>query len=213
MAGQSTGVFGFLGKKSEAEPEKGPIDVRQMRANMGKLPVPSSEGGFTWSDWPIRVKYRGMMELDGLYRFMVRWLKQRRYEFHETLYKYKPPELNIKWRAEKKKSGFVKVFIDAEFHIWGEYDIETIVNGKKKKMANVRFTLLLKPGLEAPYNNLFGDRRWNQPMERTLLRLFNEYVMKRDFEELDWDVHWYEVVQFQTAIKEYLKMEARGSAY
>jgi hypothetical protein len=210
MADENKGLFGLMGKP-ESEPSKGPIDVTKLRSFIKS--VPEGKSPFDWKDWPIRIKFRGMMDLDGLYRFMVRWLKQRRYEFHETLFKYKPPELNIKWRAEKKKSGFVKTCINCEFHVWGEYDIETLVDGKKKKMANVRFTLSITPELEAPYANLFGDKRWNLPLERKLLKFFNEYILKRDFEELDWDVLWYEVVQYQAAIKEYLKLEARGSAY
>lgn len=196
---------------AETEPAKGPINVTKMRAGIKKLPDAGSH--FNWRNWPARIKYRGMLDLDGLYRFMVQWLKKRRYEFHETLYKYKPPELNIKWRAELKKSGFVKTVINVEFHMYGEYDIETIVKGKKKKMANVRMVLTLEPELEAPYANMFGDKRWNLPMERRILRFFQEYVMKREFEELDFDVLWYEVMQFQAAIKEYMELETRGSAY
>jgi hypothetical protein len=197
--------------EKDPEPLKGPIDVTKMRAGISKLP--SSGSQFDWRNWPARIKFNGMFDLEGLYRFMVRWLKQKRYEVHETLYKFKPPEFNLKLRGERKKNAFVKHIINIDLHMWGEYDIETIINGKKKKMANARMILTLEMELESPYPNLFGDKRWNLPMERKLLRFFEEYVMKRDFEELDFDVLWYELYQFQTAIKEYMKLEARGSAY
>ncbi|MFH1182442.1 MAG: hypothetical protein V1702_05770 [Candidatus Woesearchaeota archaeon] len=195
----------------DPEPLKGPIDVRKMRAGIKNLPPGKSP--FDWRDWPSRIKFNGMFDLESLYRFMAHWLKQRRYELHETMYKFKPPEFNLKFRAEKKKSGFVKTIINVDLHMWGEYDIETIVNGKKKKMANGRMILTIDIELEAPYANMFGEKRWSLPMERKLLRFFQEYVMKRDFEELDFDVLWYELYQFHTAIKEHMKLEARGSAY
>jgi hypothetical protein len=200
-----------MAQEKDPEPAKGPIDVRDMRAGIKKLPSP--EGGFNWRDWPSRIKFNGSFDVESLYRFMVHWLKQRRYEVHETMYKFKPPEFNLKLRAERKKSGFVRTIINVDLHMWAEYDIETVVNGKKKKLANGRMILTIEPQLEAPYPNMFGDRRWNLPMERKILKFFYEYVMKRDFEELDWDVLWYEVYQFHAAIKENMKLEARGSAY
>ena len=209
MAAEKRGIFGRLLQRAEesAEPEKGPLPVRKINVpeyavqTKGPLPIPT------------RIKFRGMLDLDGLYKFMTLWLKKRKFEFHETLHKYKPPELQIRWVAERRKTGFAKEVIYVEFHMWGEYNIEVIKNGKKKNMSNVRMQLALGMGLEAPYADLFGKRRWNLPMERKLLHIFHKYVLRREFELLYIDVLYYEVYHFLADIKQYMKLEARGTAY
>ena len=37
------------------------------------------------------IKYKGMYDLDGLYHFMTNWLRQKRFEIHESIYKYRAP--------------------------------------------------------------------------------------------------------------------------
>jgi hypothetical protein len=97
--------------------------------------------------------------------------------------------------------------------MWGEYDIEVIKKGKKKKMSNVRMILTLNGEIEAPYANLFGQRRWNLPMERRLLSIFHNYVLKREFELMYIDVLYYEIYHFHADIKEYMGLSAKGRPY
>jgi hypothetical protein len=100
--------------------------------------------------------------------------------------------------------------------MWGEYDIEVIKKGKKKKMTNARMIITLNAEVEAPYENLFGQRRWNLPIERRLLDIFHKYVIKREFELLHVDRLYYELYGFHAAIKQYMNLEAKsigGSAY
>jgi len=202
------GIFGRLieGASSLAEPDKGPIPVRSINA-------PAYAGVSGPYPFPARIKFKGVFDLDGLYKFMVSWLKKFKYEFHETLYKFKPPELEIRWLAERRKTGFAKDILHVHFHMWGEYDIEVIRNGKKKKMTNARMIITLNAEVEAPYTNLFGQRRWNLPMERRLLSIFHNYVIKREFELLYLDVLYYEMYAFHTAIKQYMRLSMSGNQY
>ncbi len=55
---------------------------------------------------PVSIlKFKGAFDLDGVYKTMYKWLEDRQYEVHETMYKAKPPELEIEWTAERKKTG------------------------------------------------------------------------------------------------------------
>ncbi|MBN2454747.1 hypothetical protein JXB11_04335 [Candidatus Woesearchaeota archaeon] len=207
MAEAKTGLLGrLLQRGSDEEPEKGPIAVH-------KIKTPKYDQQTGPYDLPARIKFRGLFDIDSLYRFMAHWLKHHKYEFHETLYKFKPPEMELRWRAERRKTGFVKEIINLHLHMWGEYDVEIIAKGKKKKMANARMVLDIDGALEAPYSDLFGKRRWNLPMERRLLSIFHRYVLKREFELEYIDVLYYEIYNFLADIKEHMKLEARGSGY
>ncbi|MBI2664394.1 hypothetical protein HYX10_03560 [Candidatus Woesearchaeota archaeon] len=208
MAEGAKGLFARFRKKKEEKPadKKGPIEIHEPHApayseSIGKL-------------FPTRIKYRGLYDLDGLYRLMSNWLRQRRYRVYETLYKSKPPELEIRWTAEREKSGFVMEVITIYYHSYGEYDVDVVINGRKKKMTNARMILTLGGDIKAPYEDIFGRPRWTaNATERRLLNLFRNWFVKRDLESVYWDTLYYELQKFQGAIKDFLRMEAKGNIY
>ena len=131
-AGSGFNLLGLLRKKKETveiDP-KAPIPVYYPDEH-----VPSYTSQAVGNLFPTRIKFKGIYDLDGLYKFMANWLRQRRYELYENLYKAKPPELEIRMTAERKKTGFVMELITLYFHGWGEYELDVVINGKKKKMA------------------------------------------------------------------------------
>lgn len=155
-----------------------------------------------------------MYDLDGLYRFMANWLRQHRYELNENLYKFKPPEFEIRWKAERKATGFVMEYITIYYHSWGEYDIDAVINGKKKRVSNARMKLVISGGIEAPYEDIFGAPRWtHNAVERRLLLLFKNWFFRREIESVYWDTLYYEMYKFNGAIKDFLKLEAKGNVY
>ncbi|MBI2133076.1 hypothetical protein HYU11_00165 [Candidatus Woesearchaeota archaeon] len=159
------------------------------------------------------IKYRGVFDLNKLYKVMVRWLKSRRFEFHEPLYRFKPPELILNWRAERKKTPFVKDIIVVNLDIRGYEEVETIVGGVKKRMVKGRLTLNLNFGNETGYADIFGQKRWNSVIERHLKSFLHRFVIKRDFELLHLDALMYETWKFHKVIKDYLRMECHGNLY
>ncbi len=206
-AGGGLNLFGFK-KKEEHTPvdPKAPIPIHHPKAP----PYDSNFGEL----YKTRIKYKGLYDLDGLYRFMANWLRQRRYELNETLYKSKPPEMELRWTAERKKTGFVMEVITIYYHSWGEYDLDVVVNGKKKKMTNARFILTIGGKMEAPYADIFGRERWtHNAVERRLLLLFTNWFAKRELESVYWDALYYEMYKFQGEIKDFLKLEAKGNVY
>ena len=199
-------LFG-RGKKEEAPIDpKAPIPVH--------TPNPPAYNP-TFEGWyPANIKYKGLYDLDGLYRFMANWMRQKRFEVFETLYKSKPPELEFRMYGERKVSGFVMNIVKVHYHSWGEYDLDVVANGKKKKMTNARMIITISGEIRAPFEDIFERPRWtSSAIERRLLSLFRKWFMKRELESVYWDSLYYEIYKFHTAIKEYLKMTAEGNAY
>lgn len=189
------------------EHSREPIDIP-------KLKEPPSYENRMGGLYPARIKYKGLYDLDGLYRLMANWFRQRRYRLYETLYKARPPELEIRWTAEREKTGFVKEIITIYYHSYGEYDIDVVIDGKKKKMTNARLILLIDGDIEAPYNDIYGRPRWTaNSMERRLLNLFQNWFAKRELESVHWDTLYYEMWKLHGEIKTFLGMEAKGNVY
>lgn len=208
MADGLKGLFARFRKKEseEAVDEKAPIPIHEPKA-------PAYDPKFAGL-FPARIKFRGLYDLDGLYNFMANWLRQRRYEVHETLYKSKPPELEIRIRGERKKTGFVMEVITIYYHSYGEYDLDVVFNGKKRKMTNARMTLTISGEIRAPYEDIFGRPRWtSNAVERRLLNLFRRWFAKRELESVYWDTLYYEIWKLHSGIKDLLKYEAKGNAY
>lgn len=190
-------------KAEEGLPAKGPLPVidptkkvYEYKTRMGWL--------------PHRIKYKGLFDLEGLYRVMALWFKERRFELHERLYKSKPPELELRWEAERRRTSWVKEIVTVYVHMWGEYDIEVPVNGKKKRMAKVRMIITINGDIESPYADIFGKQRWTaNNLERRLSAVFRNWVMTREMAGLYWDRLYYELYDLYGAIKDYMKFGAR----
>ena len=112
-------------KEEKHSSESGPIEIHHPRAP----PYRPNFGGLI----PATIKFKGLYDLDGLYKFIANWLRQRRYEVHETMYKSKPPELEIRMYGERKHTGFVMWVLTIYYHSWGEYDVDVVINSKKKE--------------------------------------------------------------------------------
>ena len=199
-------LFGLNKKEKPHRDPKSPIPISQPK----EVPPYSSSSGLI----PTRIHFKGLYDLDGLYHFMSNWLRQRRYELHESIYKSRPPELEIRWTAERRTTGFVMEVITVYYHSWGEYDLDVTVNGKKKKMTNARFILTINGAIKAPYEDMFGKPKWTQnAIERRLLDLFRKWFARRELEAVYEDTLYYEMYKFHGAIKDFLNLEAKGNVY
>ncbi len=159
------------------------------------------------------IKYKGVFDLQRMYKVIVRWFKARRFIFYENLYRFKPPELILAWQAERRKTAFVKDIIKVNIDVRGYEEVETIVGGVRKKMVKGRLTIHLHFGLETGYADIAGTKKWNSELERRLKWFLHKYVIKRDFELIHLDSLMYETWKLQKLIKDYLRLECVGNLY
>lgn len=203
------GVFGLFKKKEpEGWPKKGPISIpKEKEAHKEKYREGYGKG------YPQIINYKGIFNFIGLYKMMVRWLKSRKFEFHEKLYKERPPEILLQWLAERKVSGYLKHIINIDIHILDAEEIEVVQNGVRKKMMKGRMRIRLEMELLPDYPDIYNERKWNTNFQRILVDFFNKHIIRRELELTHWDVLYYEMLKLHAAIKDHLHMEARGHAY
>ncbi len=190
----------------EEKPDVGPIKVE-------KTPSAYSISTQNREMHRVRIRYKGVFNLDGLYKKMVLWFKRRHFEFQERLYKDKPPELEIVWQARRRRTGYIMDVIDVHIHIFDMEPVEVIEKGVKKKLTHARMTITLLPTILTGYADIFGHQKWNTNFHRKLMEFYNKYVLRRDLDLAYDDALYYELFALHAFIKDYLKMEARGNLY
>jgi len=158
------------------------------------------------------LKYKGIFDINGLYKFMSGWLINEGFEFYERKYKHKPPEIELNWEAEKKITGYVKYVITVDFHFYGVKDVEVIKNGEKKKMQDARVIITFSGKVQTDYPDDYGGTNWDETsFLRKMQRFFNTYIIRQDIDFKHVDPLYYYILKFYDDVKAYLGMEGSGS--
>jgi len=159
------------------------------------------------------VKYKGVFDLEGLYRVVMRWLEEREYEVYEELYKHKPPELEIRWWAMCKRTGYIADKLRIWWHGLSLEEVEVIKDGVPKKMYKGKLRIIMWGEVIMDYPDIFGNRKWTTTFEKKLLTFLNNHILRRDIEFREIDRMLYTVWRLQDVVKTYLNMETKGNAY
>ncbi|MFP4112709.1 MAG: hypothetical protein ACLFUO_06980 [Candidatus Woesearchaeota archaeon] len=149
--------------------------------------------------------YKGVFDLQGLYKMMRAWFADKQYDFYETLHKAKPPELELEWVASRKVSGYIKHFVYIEFHFWGLHDIEAVVDGVKKPMNEGRFTLKFDGEVKTDYEGSWEEER--SSLRAKMKYLYENYIIKKDLLLNDADLLVNEIRALKDKTKDFLGME------
>jgi len=216
---QDSGMKGLLGtifstKKKDEEDKGSGATLKMQKVSSVPKPYPLGPGISTFELPKFRIKYKGVFDLDKVYKGAILWFKEHKFEFHETSYKTKPPELELSWIAERKKSGFIKEVIEIHWHMFEQYPVEVIENGVKKQLYDANFTITMWGAIETDYADIFGEQKWRDSnLKRRMLSFYNRYVVKKELDIMEEDVLYYEMYNLQTVIKKMIGMKAGGSAY
>ncbi len=160
------------------------------------------------------VRYKGIFDMEGLYRVIVQWLKSKRYWFHESTYKHKVPtphgaEEEIKFAAERKVDEYHLYNINMYFHLWHITEVEVIKDGKKKKLTKGQIEIQIKGELVLDYQGRFDK----SPFFQALRGFYHKYLIKDKLENVWYDTLYYRTLKLQALIKDYLDIEAKSHEY
>jgi len=169
-----------------------------------------------WKTLPVgtrRIFFRGIIDLDGLFKVINNWLSSQKYEFHEKSVKHKITGegalKEIDWYGSKHVTEFIKFRIEIMFKIRDIVGVEVIKKGEKKKLSQCKILIEINP-------KVILDPRGRFETSNFLLRLRDwlvEHVLKKEIlfgyaDQLD-----YRTLKLQNTIKKYFDFEAKEHAY
>lgn len=157
-----------------------------------------------------RIHYRGIFDLQGLYRMMREWFNEKNFDFYETLHKAKIPELELEWKAERKMTGYIRHYCYISFHFWGLHDIEVVVDGVKKKMNEARVTITFDAEIKTDYEESWEVEK--SGMRAKLKYFYENFMIKKELLVNQYDAFIIEIRDLQEKTKDFLGMEGVSDA-
>lgn len=162
-----------------------------------------------WDDIQLPIiRYKGVFDWSGLYRYCKFWIEDNRYKFHEKRYKHKWDEIEVDIQGERKLDEMHRNYIDIGFHIWNYKEIEVIENGKKVKRGTGRVEVKIHTDVQVDYSGRFNEGKFAQ-----LLGNWWMTIRSKEFEANYLEKYTYEVYRLHQEIKILLNMETDSNAF
>ncbi len=162
---------------------------------------------------PLDLRYKGIYDLDGIYKLMRQWLDERRYDFMEKIYKDKVGspfgnEVEHEMIPELKVNDFIKFHITIVTKFYDYKEFEAVIDGEKKKVSDGRFFIKISASIEFDYQNKFKT-----DFEKKLLKFLIKTLLVRYYEFKYYDKLAYDVYDLHAKLKKFIKMESEYNAY
>jgi len=160
----------------------------------------------------IIIKFKGLMDLEGLYKLIHDWYESRKFEYHETVFKDKAKpaggEEEIRIKAFRNDTELMRVWINLYVHTFELKKVEVIKEGKKKLMENGRFRITIRVEFELDYENNWEKSKFS----KVLFQFYVKNIILRKIQTYG-DKIEYEAHGLHEAIKQWLGMEAKGNQF
>jgi len=162
---------------------------------------------------PLDIRYKGIYDLDGIYKLMRQWFDDRKYDFMENVYKDKAAspfgnEVEHNMTPELKVNEFIKFHIKIVTKFYDYKDFEAEIDGKKKMVSDGRFFIKLSADIEFDYEN-----RFKTPFQKKLLFFLIKTLLVRYYEFKYYDKLTYDIYDLHAKLKKFIKMESEYNAY
>jgi len=160
----------------------------------------------------VHLMFKGIIDINEFWMVIIDHLRSKMYEVNETKVKHKggPPEsIEYGLRAWRNVSTYARYIMNVNVIVWDMVDVVVVKDGVKKKLKKCRFLVNVSGDLELDYANRFERSAFSKAVRDFL----NQKI-------LIWKilVYWgdqldYKVQELADVMKEYMKMETRGSSF
>lgn len=160
------------------------------------------------------LKFKGIFDMEHLYRTLRGWFTRRGYYLEEPTYKSKPTAMGgtedeIELKGYRKETDYFKFWVSVYIHTWDCKEVEVIKDGKKKKMNQARMTIKFGGYIESDYQN-----RWQStPFLKWLNNMYENYIINPEISNVYEDKLYYYILKLYDLAKECLGSETKGSEY
>ena len=155
------------------------------------------------------IKYKGVFDFDGLYKFIAKWIKDHDFDFYETKIWDYPPYKIHKMVGKKKINFYAMLLILPEIWLWEAKPVEVLRDGHLKHLTEARMKIIINGGFILDYDGDFEKAPGLKKLEKFLVtKIMYHEVLLKYFDYLD-----YYLYDFMTDVKKFLDMETDTKDY
>ncbi len=112
----------------------------------------------------MQIKLSGKFNLAKVYQVVADWFGRHHFEYHENRYKDKPcayegSTMDINMYGFYYKDEYFKYEIKVDFHLWGYYEKEVVINGKKQIQGQGKIQIDIMPELITDWKNRYPSSK------------------------------------------------------
>lgn len=168
----------------------------------------------------VSIKYKGIFQLEWLYKLIHEWLIDNDYvdteggdKCFENLYLEKVNDLGrevwIEWKSENIPHGskYYKKHIEVKHHVLGLKKVEEMHKGKKLKLHFGEDEVWFRGYLEVDVKDRFSKH----PILKHIHKFFVERILKKQLEWRERDLYR-DVYRLQGTVKQFLHMKRWAQA-
>lgn len=161
-----------------------------------------------------RIAYKGIFDLNELYKIIYDWLVFRGFQVHESKYKSITlpsggKERSFDWNAERKGTELILVIMKIHFQLQDLQEIEVIKNGEKKKLVKGLLFIRISQDCEFDFNERFSYSGFHQK----ILKFMTEWMMQKKIETYWEDKARFKAYELANVIKETLDFMTQGNEH
>ncbi len=161
-----------------------------------------------------RVAYKGIFDMNELYKIIYDWLVSRGFQVHESKYGSATmtsggKELKFEWIAERKGTELVLVTMKIHFNVKDMQPVEVMKDGEKKKL--VKGYLFIRISYDCEFD--FNERYSYTKLHQVLLKFMTEWMMQKKIETYWEDKARFKTYELANVIKESLDFMTKGNEH
>lgn len=126
------------------------------------------------------IKHKGLFDRSKLIKTIQDWFGKHKYDFHAPKYKYRPDEIELEFKGERKINPYVRFRMLVVVKGFEIKNVEVVKDGEKKKMQQGRLNVEISPEYDLDYKKRFGGNKFLQALQD----FFHKYIIKRTIEEV-----------------------------
>ncbi len=160
------------------------------------------------------LRYKGVFDINELYKIIHDWLISRGYQVHESKYKSIAlqtggKERSFDWNAHRKVTDFVMYWMNIHFQFQDVMDIEVVKDGQTKKLQRGLVLIRLTPALEVD----FAERMGRSKFHKTMMSFLMTHMWKKKYDTLWEDKLRFKSYELMNIIKETLSFMTKGNEH
>lgn len=160
------------------------------------------------------IRYKGIFDINELYRIINDWLVSKGYQVQEHKYKSIAlqtggKERTFDWNAHRKMTEFITIWIFLHFQFQDMMEVEVVKEGKKVKLHKGLIMIRVQHKLEFDFSERMGKTKWSA----AIVEFMQKAMWRKKIDTLWEDKLRFKTYELMNVIKEALDFMTKGNEH